>query len=142
MDLNITYHPGKKNPKADALSHYPVHRDPADDLSLGIVVAQVDGSPRQEGEQLGEDSPSVASSKGVQQTKLLDIIHYLENSILPEDDQSDRALILHWDQYTDVEGVLYHLASDKTLCVVVPDSDGMKLVQQSHSGKFGGHLGD
>ena len=104
LDLVIPYCPGKKNPKADALSRYPVHRDPTDDRGLGIVVAQVgappDSSPRQEGEQLGEDSLSVASSKGVEQSApddtlekrqrsdpgLLDMIHYLENNILPEDD--------------------------------------------------------
>ena len=160
LDLDITYCPGKKNPKANALFRYPVHQDPADDLGLEVVVAQVgappDSSPRQEGEQFGEDSPSVASSKGVEQSapedtlekrqrsdpELLDMIHYLENNILPEDDQSARSLILHRDQYTVVEGVLYHLASDKTLCVVVPDSDRMKLVQKSHGGSFGGHLGD
>ena len=70
MDLDITYYPGKKNPKANALSRYSVHQDPADDHGLAVVVAQVrappDSSPRQEGEQLGEDSPSVASSKGVE----------------------------------------------------------------------------
>ena len=44
LDLNITYCPGKKNPKADALSRYPVHQDSADDLCLGVVVAQV-GAP-------------------------------------------------------------------------------------------------
>ena len=160
LDLAITYRPGKKNPKADALSRYPVHQDAADDLSLGVVVAQVgappDSNPRQEGEQLGEDSPSVASkSEGEQSAPedtlekrqrsdlaLLDMIQYIENNILPGDDQSVRTLILHRGQYTVVEGVLYHLASDKTLCVVVPDSDRMKLVQQSHGGSFGGHLGD
>ena len=75
LDVNITYHPGKKNPKADALSRYPVHQDPADNLGLGVVVAQVgapaDGGSRQEGEHLGEDSPSVASRKGVEQTLLV-----------------------------------------------------------------------
>ena len=104
LDLDITYCPGKRNPKANALSRYPVHQDPADDCGLGVVVAQVgappDSSQRQEGEQLGEDSPSVVSSKGVEQSVpedtlekrqrsdpgLLDMIHYLENNILPEDD--------------------------------------------------------
>ena len=70
------------------------------------------------------------------------MILYLENNTLPEDDQSARTLVLHRDQYSVVEGVLYHLASDKTLRVVVPESDRIKLVQQSHGGKFGGHLGD
>ena len=110
-------------------------------LALGVVVAQVgappDGSPRQEGNQLGEDSLSVASRKEGEQSAtedtlekrqrsdlaLLDMIQYIENNILPGDDQSACTLILHRDQYTVVEGLLYHLASDKTLCVVVPDSD-------------------
>ena len=47
LDLDITCHSGQKNPKADALSRYPVHQDPAHDLSLGIVVAQVGAPPRQ-----------------------------------------------------------------------------------------------
>ena len=38
LDLDITYCPGKKNSKADALSRYPVYQDAADDLSLGVVV--------------------------------------------------------------------------------------------------------
>ena len=130
LDLDITCRPGKKNPKADALSCYPVHHDLADDLGLGLGVAQVgappDGSLRQEGEQSVEVSPTVASSQGVDQSapedtlerrqrsdpELLDIIHYLENNILPKDDQSARTLVLHQDKCTVVEGVLYHLASD------------------------------
>ena len=160
LDLVITYCPGKKNPKADALSRYPVCQDQPDESSLGAVVAQVGAPPNscqgQEGEQSVEDSLSLAPSQGVEQSapgdtlerrqrsdpELLAMILYLENNTLPEDDQSARTLVLHRDQYSVVGGVLYHLASDKTLRVVVPESDRMKLVQQSHGGKFGGHLGD
>ena len=123
---------------------------------MAQLGAPPDGNSRQEWEQLVEDTPSVASSNGVEQSAptdilekrqrsdpgLLDKIHYLENNILPEDDHSARTLILHRDQYTVVEGVLYHLASDNTLRIIVPDSIRMKLVQQSHGGNFGGHLGD
>ena len=66
---------------------------------MAQVGAPTDGSPRQEGEQLGEDSPSVASSKGIEQSApednlekrqrsdlgLLDMIHYLVNCYRTED---------------------------------------------------------
>ena len=59
LDLVITYRPGKKNPKADALSRYPVCQDQPDESSLGAVVAQVGAPPNscqgQEGEQSIED---------------------------------------------------------------------------------------
>ena len=66
------------------------------------------------------------------------MITYLENQNLPDDDRSARALILH----AVVGGVLYHLAQDKTLRVVVPIADRQQLVQQAHGGNFTGHLGE
>ena len=160
LDLVITYCPSKKNPKADALSCNPFCQDQPKESSLGAVVAQVGAALNschsQEGEQSVEDSLSLAPSQGVEQSapgdtlerrqrsdpELLAKILYLENNTLPEDDQSARTLVLHRHQYSVVEEVLYHLASDKTLRVVVPESDCMKLVQQSHGGNFRGHLGD
>ncbi len=83
---------------------------------MAQVGAPPDGSPRQEGEQLGEDSQSVTSSKGIEQSAPEDTLEKRqrsdplprENNIQPEDDQSDRTLILHRDRYTVVEGGIRH----------------------------------
>lgn len=41
-----------------------------------------------------------------------------------------------------VEGMLYLVTSDSSLCIVPPREDRHRLLQEAHEGKFGGYLGD
>ena len=68
------------------------------------------------------------------------VIAYLEDDVLPVDEKKARELVLVKTQYAMVDKVLYWVEPDKTLRVVVPESDQESLFHEAHSGKYGGHL--
>ena len=51
------------------------------------------------------------------------MIAYLEDDVLPSDNRMARQLILGRSQYVLNDGVLYRVESDKTVRVVVPESN-------------------
>ena len=51
-----------------------------------------------------------------------------------------RELILTQSQYEVVGGVLYHVAPDKTLRIILPTGDRKQIFEDAHVGTFGGHL--
>ena len=71
---------------------------------------------------------------------LQSVIAYLEDDVLPVDEKKARELVLAKTQYTMVDKVLYRVEPDKTLRMVVPESDRESLFHEAHSGKYGGHL--
>ena len=127
MDLTIEYRPGRKNEKADALSHYPTSTDSTCDDSPHVVVATTHIHDSLENHQ--REDP-----------KLLPIITYLSEGKLPLDDQEAKFLLLNEDKYTLVDGVLFHIESDKSLRIIPPTADRKGLWEQLHSGTCGGHL--
>lgn len=70
------------------------------------------------------------------------IIRYLEDGSLPDSENEARELALTKSQYELLEGVLYHVESDKTLRIVPPTSHRKKLFDEVHSGRLSGHLRD
>ena len=68
------------------------------------------------------------------------IVDFLENCVLPDDDNKARELLLSRSQYFLMDGVLYYVVADKTLRLVPPISDREQLFEEAHSGPFGAHL--
>ena len=68
------------------------------------------------------------------------IIDFQENGILPNDDKKARELLLSRTQYHLVNGILYYVMTDKTLCLMPPTCDHEQLFKKAHSGPFGAHL--
>ena len=68
------------------------------------------------------------------------IVDFLENCVLPDDDNKARELLLSRSQYCLMDGVLYYVVADKTLRLVPPISDREQLFEEAHSGPFGAHL--
>ena len=137
LDLSIHYRPGKRNSNADALSRYPNSLEvPSShaDQPLAVVAAT---------------NPSWSVAKGGEPTlpelqredpQLMEIIRYLQDGILPDDDKEARELALTKSQYELVDGVLYHVENDKTLRIVPPTTHRKKLFDEVHSGLLSGHL--
>ena len=58
--------------------------------------------------------------------ELMEIIHFLKEGTLPDDDKRAHMLVLNKPQHTMVEKGLCHIALDKTLQIVLPLGDRMK----------------
>ena len=142
LDLTIHYCPGKKNTKADALSRYPVRVD-KDKRETEAVVAHVEGTPK-EALAYSSGAPSPAdetlADRQRRDPELLNTIQYLDEGTLPLEEKDARRVTLIAEQFTVIDKVLYHLAKDHSLRVVVATEDRERLFREAHDGKFSGHL--
>ena len=138
MDLEIKYRPGKKNSNADALSRYPIDVPVVQDIptELSGVVATLDSK----GEVESKDGENTLHDQQMSDRSLKNIIDYISDGTLPEDEKEARHLILSSQKFTVLDGILYHIESDKTFRVVVPQADRESLFNEAHAGTFGGHL--
>ena len=124
MELEIKYRSGKKNSNPDALSRYPVsipveHLEDTSATELNGVVAALDYNGEIESKE-GEDT---LYDRQLADSLLKIIIDYISDGVLPEDDKEARHLILSSWKFTVLDNILYHMESDKTLRVVVPETD-------------------
>ena len=140
LDLEIKYHPGRGNQKADALSRYPVSllRDDDIDESTPVVVAAVEASTNSMN--MIEKGEVTLSEKQRRDPYLQSVIVYLEDDVLPDEEKKVQEIVLGRTQYTIVDNILYRVEPDKTLRVVVPESDREDLFNEARSGECGGHL--
>ena len=141
MELEIKYRSGKKNSNADALSRYPVRTptEPLQDISVtevNGVVAALDSSREVE----SKDGESTLHDRQLADGWLKIIIDYISDGVLPENDKEARQLILSSSKFTILDNILYRIESDKTLRVVVPETERKVLFDEAHTGMFGGHL--
>lgn len=70
---------------------------------------------------------------------MADMIAYLKEGTLPDDERSSRRVVLESKHF---ELVLYHenAAFPGRWCVVVPQEVQKTLLEESHQGRFAGHL--
>ena len=145
LDLVIHYVPGRKNKKADALSRHPLKADTTE-IGLPIVVTATShvtaasGLTSQDSELLANDT-SLEDQQSAD-SDLAEVIAYLKDGILPEDSRRAHQLTVNKPGYALVEDVLYCVAPDGSLRVLIPKLAREKLFKDAHEGKFGGHLGD
>ena len=115
LDLTIVYCSGRKNRKADALSCYPVPQEG--------LVEEIPPPPM-----IATTTPSFNKSQSrncqgehkYSDPELMEIVRFLEEGTLPDDDKRAHVLVLNKPQHTMVEKGLYHIALDKTLQIVLP----------------------
>ena len=135
FNLEIHYHPGKRNANADALSRSrsPLSHFPIPDG----VVAAVSGNvvPAKDGEL------SLAIRQKVE-PELGPMVEYLKQGVLPLDEMEACKITLNRNNYDLVDDVLFHVEPDKTLRIVPPVAEREKLWNEAHHGAFGGHLRD
>ena len=135
FNLDIQYRPGKKNANADALSRSPL---PADTAPVTVsTITEQDSS--------GEKDPCNVELMEQQKKDetLLPIIQFIETGVLPDNDREARKLLLQREDFTLLDGVLYYLDHKKGCRrLAVPKEQKQKLMEETHSGKFGGHFAE
>ena len=72
----------------------------------------------------------------------MEIIRFVEKGELPLEEKRACELVLAKSLYEVLDGVLYHVAPDKTLRIVLADSQRRPLFDQVHAGTCGGYLRD
>ena len=72
--------------------------------------------------------------------EISEIVEFLEDGVLPDNDQRARELTLTQAQYEVIDDVLYHIKPDKTLQIVLPTVDQKVVFDEVHSGILGAHL--
>ena len=156
LDLKVEYRPGKANGRADGLSRYPVSllTTNGEDAQPEVIVAEINNSPpdndRSEGTAVNHQVQPTTTEvvqecvdlreRQLCDSELKDIVNYLENGELPTEEKMARALVLSSAQFAMVDGVIYHLETDKTLRLVPPVTERYDLFQEAHAGPFSGHL--
>ena len=164
LDLDIQYRSGESNANADALSRVPPLMD-----QPNIESAQEKSPPlldqsnteslqnelnplvaRQEAEPVlvESEAPTEQTEAPTEEWQKMQrpdgefatTIAYLENETLPSDPGSARRLVLTAEQFSLIDGVLYHVQTGGHLMLVVPEVLRYKLFQEAHEGMFSGHL--
>ena len=132
LDLDIRHRSGKSNVVADALS-----RNPVPVTNVFQLVAR----------SLATDLPCCEGDIGKLQredSELSPILQYLENGILPADDEQARKLTLQESNFDVVDGVLYFEspADPGQWRIAVPEKLRLTLLKESHGRKFAGHFSE
>ena len=134
MDLTIKHKAGKKNTNADVLS-----RSPPTESRTGQVNASKQPSYQ-------PTLPDLDEVRRLQQedSHCSELVAYLTNGVLPDDELSCRKVILESKQFQVVDNVLYHEnpAFPDRSCVVVSEPLRHALLKESHCGRFAGYLSE
>ena len=124
-------------------------------LRLGLpmtkskYIAALDGD---EGVEMGIDSllqaepvatpPASFEDERHKDPKVMEVIRFLEQGILPDDEKRARKLALQEHQYVIVDKVLYHLYSKQAdhKQVVVPEHLRKTIMEETHRRPMSGHF--
>ena len=133
FDLEVKYRPGRKNANADALS-----RSPIEDGESESYCPQVAAISCEQPKEVTQDVGKLQS----QDAELGPIVVFLEQNILPREEQLARRLTLERSHYTLVDGVLHRIddARKGRLRLCVPREMRELLMQEAHAGVFAGHF--
>ena len=140
LELDIQYRPGQKHLHADALSRAPVEKR-ADEPEFEPDVMQVTADPAVQHDkevELGTEFEKLQK----EDPQLQEIRNYLLHDILPSDEKRAKRLILEKERFTILNDVLYYVdpSSQHRLRVAVPELLQTKVMEENHSGPFGGHF--
>ena len=121
LNLNIRYHPERKNSNADVLSHSPLEvgvDDSESEANHSVLQVATDGSPV-------TDVPRETDEISRFQSKddeLHLVRQYLKDGALLSDEKRARKILLQKDQFVLLEDVLYHIYSSPQhrLRIVIP----------------------
>ena len=84
-----------------------------------------------------EDSSFVAEQYADEEVSSL--IAYLEHRKLPKEDSTVRRVVAESQMYEILDGALYHVQSDKTLRLYMPETRQRALFDETHSGVYASH---
>lgn len=138
LNLDIQYRPGRKNANADALSRALLPARNEDTLPNARVMEVTTEDP--------VGSPPVAATEmaalQAEDKHLQQVLNYLQEGALPSDEGQARKLVPGKDRFMVSDGVLYYVdpGPQHRLRLVVPSSMRHRLMEELHSGPFGGHF--
>lgn len=98
-----------------------------------MAAIQIETQPAKEGE-------DTFSSRQLADPEIAEVVRFLKESVLPDNDWRARELTLSQTQYEVIDGVLYHIKPDKTLRIVLPTVDRKHVFDEAHNGVLGAHL--
>ena len=87
-----------------------------------------------------KDGESTLHDQQMADSSLKMIVDYLSDDILPENEKDAHCLIMSCQEFTVLDGILYHIEGDKRLRVVVPEADRECLFNEAHAETFGGYF--
>ena len=136
LDLEICYRSGKSNANADALSRIPTFSDTEDPgakeppEACVMMLQSPTASP--------ETNEGQYSQQGDEEIAAIAI--YLETGSLPVEDKLARKIVLSAENFSLLDGTLYHTEPDGKLLITVPLAQRQPLLKEAHAGTFSGHL--
>ena len=149
-EVKIQYRPGKLNASADALSRSPQEPAPetglVDDEAQVAVIGGGGDTTMDIGDLLRSDPVATKQTsfetEQRKDTKVMEVINFLENGDLPDDEKQARKLALQEHTYVMIDGVLYHLDSKREhhKQVVVPQHLQKTIMEETHRGPMSGHF--
>ena len=155
INPEIRYRPGKENHHADALS-----RAPRESLEMGQVstlTLEEQGDSRKdrnstvadgEEERSDTDGERVYSDEEILQAQrsdpnLKEIIDYLEEGTLPDDEKRARRLAMERSRFAIVDGILHYCDwKPSQPRIAVPAELREAILAELHGGRFAGHFAE
>ncbi len=138
LDLDIQYRSGKTNENADVLSRLPAldHTTIPDLKAPNHLMAKLEAEPMTEG---ADASTNEWQKLQREDDEYVSIIVYLESNAVPTDAKFSRKLVLTTSHFFLLDSVLYHVQTDGSLMLAVPEALCYTLFKETH-GVFSGHL--
>jgi len=117
-EVRIVYRTGKSNIKADALSRSPHSLTPNEASETEVQVAAVMDGNKDDITTLLQADPVDKPTTALQEDQrrdpdLLELIRYMEEGILPADQQGARKLVLQAQTFVILDDILYYVDSKR-----------------------------
>ncbi|TKR60033.1 hypothetical protein L596_027344 [Steinernema carpocapsae] len=143
FQLEIKYIEGKRNVMADALSRAfePSRAEKSENLDKAVTetVDAVTYAPTARVAAI-EITPEKWRNELRTEPKFGDIFRYLQNEILPEEEDVRKTVLAEAPSFCVLDDDLFHVANDGKTTKVVPSQFRNDLLQDTHAGPLGAHM--